>query len=230
MYALSTNQVDPVQAEQYNPLLEQPYDISLQDQLNANQSDFNAIQRQTGYNPAASAGLAGQKYAANSKVLADQFRLNQENKAGVYNRNRGTLNQAQLQNLGILDQQMVRQETAKSRTKEVAQTALNSISDKIMKNKLDNRTLSVYENMYNYRFDKNGRAINMNPAFQPTIPNVLPVYDNSGKVVGYQQNPTAIPSTATPPIVTTGSTTTQRNGGKTPSSKNRDLVRAIKGL
>lgn len=230
MYALATNQVDPVQAQQYNPLLEQPYDISLQDQLNANQSDFNAIQRQTGYNPAASATLAGQKYAANSKVLADQFRLNQENKAGVYNRNRGTLNQAQLQNLGILDQQMVRQETAKSKTKDVAQTALNSISDKIMKNKLDNRTLSVYENMYNYRFDKNGRAINMNPAFQPTIPNVLPVYDNSGKVVGYQQNPTAIPPLATPPIVTTGSTTTQRNGGKTPSSRNRDLVRAIKGL
>jgi hypothetical protein len=230
MYALATNQVDPVQAQQYNPLLEQPYDISLQDQLNANQSDFNAIQRQTGYNPAAAASLAGQKYAANSKVLADQFRLNQENKAGVYNRNRGTLNQAQLQNLGILDQQMVRQETAKSKTKDVAQTALNSISDKIMKNKLDNRTLSVYENMYNYRFDKNGRAINMNPAFQPTIPNVLSVYDNSGKVVGYQQNPTAIPPLATPPIVTTGSTTTQRNGGKTPSSRNRDLVRAIKGL
>jgi hypothetical protein len=230
MFALANNQVDPVQAQQHNPMLEQPYDISLQDQLNANQSDFNAIQRQTGYNPAASAALAGQKYAANSKVLADQFRLNQENKAGVYNRNRGTLNQAQLQNLGILDQQMVRQETAKSKTKDVAQTALNSISDKIMKNKLDNRTLSVYENMYNYRFDKNGRAINMNPAFQPTIPNVLPVYDNSGKVVGYQQNPTAIPPLATPPIVTTGSTTTQRNGGKTPSSRNRDLVRAIKGL
>jgi hypothetical protein len=171
-------------------------------------------------------------------VLADQFRLNQENKAGVYNRNRGTLNQAQLQNLGILDQQMVRQETAKSRTKEVAQAALNSISDKIMKNRLDNRTLSVYENMYNYRFDKNGRAINMNPAFQPNIPNVLPVYDKSGNVVGYQQNQTtttgvttiALPPLATPPIVTTGSTTTQRNGGKTPSSRNRDLVRAIKGL
>ena len=235
MYALATNQLDPVQAQQYHPMLEQPYDISLQDQLNANQSDFNAMQRQTGYNPAASAALAGQKYAANSKVLADQFRLNQEEKAGVYNRNRGTLNQAQLQNLGILDQQMVRQETAKSKTKEVAQTALNSISDKIMKNKLDNRTLSVYENMYNYRFDKNGRAINMNPAFQPTIPNVLPVYDSSGRVVGYQQNPTTtgattIPPLATPPIVTTAATTTQRNGGKTPSSRNRDLVRAIKGL
>jgi hypothetical protein len=162
-------------------------------------------------------------------VLADQFRLNQENKAGVYNRNRGTLNQAQLQNLGILDQQMVRQETAKSKTKEVAQTALNSISDKIMKNKLDNRTLSVYENMYNYRFDKNGRAINMNPAFQPNIPNVLPVYDKSGNVVGYQQN-TTTGITTLPPLLTTSATTTQRNGGKTPSSRNRDLVKAIKGL
>lgn len=183
MYALATNQLDPVQAQLYRPLLDQPYDISLQDQLNANQADFNAIQRQTGYNPAAAATLAGQKYAANSKVLADQFRANQAMKADVYNRNRGTLNDAQLKNLAALDQQMVRQETAKSRTKEVGQAALNSISDKILKQKLANRTLSTYENMYNYRYDKSGRAVNMNPAFQPNIPNVLPVYDDEGNVV-----------------------------------------------
>jgi len=227
MYALATNQLDPVQAQLYRPLLDQPYDISLQDQLNANQADFNAIQRQVGYNPAAAATLAGQKYAANSKVLADQFRMNQGMKADVYNRNRATLNDAQLKNLGILDQQMVRQETAKSRTKEVGQAALNSISDKILKQKLANRTLSIYENMYNYRFDKSGRAINMNPAFQPNIPNVLPVYDDQGNVVAYQKgngtNQTTIPL---PPLpLPTGG----KNGTKV-SSRNRDIMRAMKNL
>ena len=240
MYALSQNQQDPVQAQQFNPLLEQPYDISLQDQLNANQADFNSTQRMMGYNPAAAATLDAQKYAANSSVLGEQFRLNQAEKAGVYNRNRGTLNQAQLQNLGILDQQMVRQATAKSRTKEVGQAALNSISDKIAKHKLDNRTLSIYENMYNYRFDKSGRAINMNPAFQPTLPNVLPIYDDNGNVTGYKAAPGGTPATSSaaastippPPLptATTTNTTTQRNGGRTQAVRNRDILRMMKGL
>ena len=229
MYALATNQLDPVQAQLYRPLLDQPYDISLQDQLNANQADFNAIQRQTGYNPAAAATLAGQKYAANSKVLADQFRMNQGMKAEVYNKNRGTLNDAQLKNLGILDQQMVRQETAKSRTKEVGQAALNSISDKILKQKLANRTLSIYENMYNYRFDKSGRAVNMNPAFQPNIPNVLPVYDDQGNVVAYQKGTTTTNQTTAIPLPPLALPTGGKNGTKVPS-RNRDILRAMKNL
>jgi hypothetical protein len=228
MYALATNQLDPVQAQLYRPLLDQPYDISLQDQLNANQADFNAIQRQTGYNPAAAATLAGQKYAANSKVLADQFRANQAMKADVFNRNRGTLNDAQLKNLAALDQQMVRQETAKSRTKEVGQAALNSISDKILKQKLANRTLSIYENMYNYRYDKSGRAVNMNPAFQANIPNVLPVYDDQGNVVAYQKGTTTDKSTL-PPLPALPLPTGGKNGTKV-SSRNRDIMRAMKNL
>src|SRR6185436_7129345 len=76
MYALASNQLESVQAQRYNPVLDQVYDISLQDQLNANQADFNSIQRLTGNNPAAQSILAGQKYAANSGVLGEQFRLN----------------------------------------------------------------------------------------------------------------------------------------------------------
>jgi hypothetical protein len=162
MAALAMNQLEPVQAQLYRPELGIPYDISLQDQLNANQADFNALQRQSGYAPEAAASLAAQKYAANSKILGEQFRMNQGMKAGVYGKNRDILNDAKMKNLGILDQQFVRQETAKSRTRDVAQAALNSMADKIAKNKLENRTLGVYENMYNYRFDKNGRARNWN--------------------------------------------------------------------
>ena len=163
MAALATNQVAPVQVQLYNPDLGTPIDISLQDQMNANQADFNAIQRQVGYNPAALSVLASQKYKANSSVLGEQFRLNQAEKQRVYEGNRSTLNQAQLQNLGLLDQQMTRQETAKSKTKEQALEAMKSISDKIAKNKLENKTLGIYENLYNYRYDKSGRAVNMNP-------------------------------------------------------------------
>ncbi len=170
MFALSSNQLDPVNAQKYSPLLDQPYDISLQDQLNANQSDFNAIQKQTNYNPAAQSILAGQKYAANSGVLGEQFRLNQANKAGVYSKNRDILNDAQLKNLALLDQQYVRQSQAKSNTKAIAQSALSSIASKIAQNKLENRTLGIYENLYGYRYDNQGRAYNLNSPAQFNIP------------------------------------------------------------
>jgi hypothetical protein len=163
MFALSANQVEPVFAQSYKPMLSTPFDISLQDQLNANQADYNATQRLVGYNPAALSQLNAQKYAANSAVLGQQTRLNQAEKARVYEANRNILNDAQLKNLAIYDQQMVRQSQALSNTKAQTQAALNSISDKYSKNQLENRTLGVYENLYNYRYDNRGRAINVNP-------------------------------------------------------------------
>jgi hypothetical protein len=160
--SLAMNPLKAVQAQTFQPLLETPYSVSFQDQLNANQADFNALQRQMGYNPAAASALAAQKYAANSAILGQQFRANQEMQMGAYNRNRGILNDATLKNLAILDQQYVRGEQAATATKGQAQAALSSIADKIAKHKLENRTLGVYENMYNYRFGPKGRAINVN--------------------------------------------------------------------
>lgn len=166
MFAMATNQVAPVQAQTYQPDLGVPYDISFQDQLNANQADYRAAQRMMGYNPAAQANLNAQKYQANQSVLADQFRANQAMKDKVYGENRNMLNQAKLTNLGIFDKQYERQTEALANTKATTQAALNSIADKYAKNKLENRTLQTYENMYNYRFGPNFRAQNMNPLAQ----------------------------------------------------------------
>ena len=166
MYALSSNQLEPVPTQGYQPELGVPYDISFQDQLNANQADYRAMQRMTGYNPAAQANINAQKYQANQGILGNQFRANQEMKGKVYGENRNILNQAKLTNLGIYDKQYERQAEALSNTKATTLAALNSISDKYAKNKLENRTLGVYENLYNYRYDDKGRAINMNPLAQ----------------------------------------------------------------
>jgi hypothetical protein len=156
MYALSNNQVEPVQANFYRPQLDVPYDISLQDQLNENQADFNSMQRAVGNNPEALAALAAQKYMGNSRVLGEQFRLNQAKKDQVYSGNRATLNDAQLKNLSIADQQYARQAQAKSNTKLATQEALNSIASKIGQNRLENRTLQTYSNMFpQYSYNKN---------------------------------------------------------------------------
>jgi len=228
MAAISMNQLDPVQAQMYHPELSIPYDISLQDQMNANQADFNAIQRQTGYNPAAQASIAAQKYKANSSILGEQFRLNQAEKARVYEGNRAVLNDAQLKNLGILDTQMVRQETAKSKTKEQALEIMKSMADKIAKNKLENRQLGIYENLYKYRFDANGRAVNMNPLSQFDIAvgsekgskggglasGLEFTYDANGNIIGTRK-----------------SKEEAKNGTKLKKeSRNGNIVKAIKNL
>lgn len=202
MYAMSTNQLEPVQAQLFQPELNVPYDISLQDILNENQADFRSQQRMVGYNPAVQGMLNAQKYAANQKVLGEQFRMNQAQKQGVYDQNRATLNDAKLKNLGILDTQYTRQAAAKSNTKATTQAALNSIASKYAQNKLENRTLQAYENLYNYRFDPKMRAINMNPLvdFDAMIQNA------KGNV---------------------GSSSTKE---KTKESRNGSIVKAIKSL
>jgi len=200
MYALSNNQLEPVQAQGYHPQLTTPYDISLQDQLNEVTSQQRATQKMLRYNPASQANLAAQAYNAKNKVLGEQFRLNQAKKDQVYSQNTNTMNDAQLKNLQTYDQQYQRQAQAKANTKDVTQAALNSISAKYAQNQLENRTLQTYENMYNYRFGNDYRAQNFNGFFQPNIdsnkpslatpdynPNdLLPVYNNKGKVTSYK--------------------------------------------
>jgi hypothetical protein len=166
MLALAQNQLEPVQAQTFQPQLSTPYDISLQDIINKNQADYRAAQRMIGYNPAALAALNAQKYQANQQVLGEQFRLNQSMRDKVFAENRNLLNQAGAQNLGILGEQYVRQQQALSNTKATAQAALNSISAKYLQNQAENRALQTYENLYNYRFDPRFRAMNMNTLAQ----------------------------------------------------------------
>ena len=238
MYAMSSNQLEPVPTQGYQPELGVPYDISLQDQLNANQADYRAAQRMMGYNPAAQANLNAQKYQANQGILGNQFRANQAMRDKVYSENRNILNQANLANLNIYDKQYERQAQALSNTKATTQAALNSIADKYAKNKLENRTLGVYENLYKYRYDKSGRAINMNPLFQPNISTVgsvagtqkqVPVKDADGNILYYQleeeNNNKRKPSIAGPGIVAkSGKSIVKKN------NKNSSIVKAIKNL
>lgn len=166
MYALSNNQLEPVQAQTFQPQLQTPYDISLQDQLNEVTAQTRQAERLAQNNPEALAAIYGQATMAKNQILGEQMRINQGQRAQTYAGNIDALNQAKLQNLQIYDTQQQRQEAAKSATKATTQEALNSIASKYAQNKLENRQLGVMENMYNYRFDKSGRAINMNPLAQ----------------------------------------------------------------
>ncbi len=233
MYALSSNQLEPVRAQGYRPQLLTPYDISLQDQLNEVTAQTRGLERMAQRNPALATAMpaaAAQANRAKSQILGEQMRINQAQRMGVYNQNINTLNQAQLQNLGIFDQQFVRQEQAKSNTKAVTQAALNSISDKIARNKLENRTLGIMENMYNYRFDRRGRAINMNPLVQFDVtaggstgrtgtgginPDYEFTYDANGQIIGTKKR---------------AKDDTGKNGKKVEKSRNGNIVKAIKNL
>ena len=239
MYALGTNQLEPVQAQTYQPQLRNPYDISLQDILNENQADYRSQQRMIGNNPAAQAMLNAQKYAANQKVLGEQFRLNQANKDQVYSQNINTLNDAKLKNLAIYDQQYDRQASAKANTKATTQAALNSISSKYLQNDAANKKLQIYENLYGYRFDDQGRAINQNGPVEYNSPQItdgqdIPIYDNDGNIVGYKRagNQQTINSVRTLPInpEKTTNTKAKAKNGKNGINLNSSIVKAMKNL
>jgi hypothetical protein len=163
MFAMATNQVEPVPAQSYQPELIVPYDISLQAQRNAVIAGQRALERQAGYNPAAQANIAPAAYNAINEINEKEFIANQGLKNQVYTGNVNTMNEAKKINLAIFADQWAKQSQALSNTKATTQAALNSIADKYAKNKLENRKLSIYENMYNYRFGKSGRAQNYNP-------------------------------------------------------------------
>jgi hypothetical protein len=179
-FAMATNQLEPVQAQTFQPMLDTPMDISLNDQLNAIDSQSRAAIRAAGQNPSAQAMIMAQTLEAKNKVLGEQTRINATNKMQTYDKNRAMLNEAQLRNLQILDQQYFRQAQARSNTKAQTLEALKSIAAKTAQNKLENQTLNVYENMYNYRFSPSGRAFNVNAPAQFNVPENIGVNDLTG--------------------------------------------------
>lgn len=153
IYSAATNKVEPVPTQRYEPQLFNPYQVSFQDRLNRNQNTFAAMQRSLGAsNPSALGTLAAQKYEADNAVKADEFRTNQAIANDITNKNISLINDAQLKNLQIADTQMVRQSTARSKTRQVNQMIVNSLSSKYAQNQLENRRLATYENLYDYRF------------------------------------------------------------------------------
>jgi hypothetical protein len=159
MLATAMNQQEPVAAQLYNPMLTQATSISLQDQLNEVTAQTRAAERLAQGDPSALAMIASQGQQAKSKILGEQFRMNQAEKQRVSDQNINTLNDAQLKNLALLDQQYVRQETGKSKTKEQSIAIAKSIAEKYAQNKAENRKVKVMENMYPaFSFTQDGTA------------------------------------------------------------------------
>jgi len=216
LFAMS-DQVEPVQAQLYRPQLKSIYDISLQDQLNEVTAQARAAERMAGSNPAAAANIMSMANRERSKILGEQTRKNQALQAQIIGENINTLNDAQLKNLAIRDTQYGRQEQTKSMTKAIKLAALESMSKKYLENQLANRTLQTYENLYNYRYDPAFRAINMNPLFQATIPEVGSTASTSAglpDVPGYEWD----------------TTPTLKKKKKEESARNGSIVKALKRI
>jgi hypothetical protein len=155
---------EPVYAQTLQPNLAVPFDIiDPQAQLNDVRAQANAAIRAASGDPSALTTIMAQLYDAENKIRGGAAQTNLANKLGIYNQNLQTLNDTQLANLNIRDKQYVRQSQAKSNTKAQKLLAAQSISNKFAENRKANRTLGVYENLYNYRFDEQGRAQNRNP-------------------------------------------------------------------
>lgn len=154
IYALATNQVEPVFMQKFRPRLKMPFQYSFQDQLNANTASYRSMLPYVRNNPSMQAALAAQKYSADSGVLSNEFRVNQQEAAGVYNENLDRINQANMVNIQMADTQAVRQAQARANTRKRAFDALQSISQKRLLHQAAMNELAVLENLYAYRYGK----------------------------------------------------------------------------
>jgi hypothetical protein len=171
LYSAATNKQEGVFSQNFTPELYNPYSVSFQDRRNAANSQFRASTQYLGDNPAAQASLAGQTYENINNANAEEFRTNQGIFNDIENKNIGLVNEAKSRNLNIADNAYVRQQQAKSNTKAQNATILQSISSKIHQNQLEQSTIQLYENLYNYRFGKNNKAqnYNSNPEFVANV-------------------------------------------------------------
>ena len=145
----------PVQLQQYRPYLQDPYQVSFQERRNQNQASFNEIakQLQGSGSVTALAALAGQKYEADNAVNAEEFRANQSIFNQTLSKNYDILNEADRFNLGLKDQQFVRQSQALSNTEAQRAQALASISNKINAKDYENMNLRMIESRSGYRYN-----------------------------------------------------------------------------
>lgn len=118
-----------------------------------------AAERMAYGNPAAAAMIASQASDAINKINAEEFRANQTETMRAAETNRAQMNDAQLKNLGILDQQYQRQSIARSNTKQQALEVAKSLAQKQAENRKVNNRQAILENMYpTMSFTKSGVA------------------------------------------------------------------------
>jgi hypothetical protein len=158
LLAIGSNAPQPVPSFMpERPDMMQAYNISVQDQLANNERSFRAMQQIAGNNPQALSTLAAQKYAADQDAVFKNQMVNQQMQADVTNQNRQLQAGYNAQRAQAAEQQFLRQAGARAKTKEIDQAAIQSIITKIATDKASDREYKIIENLYGFRFDKNGK-------------------------------------------------------------------------
>lgn len=152
-----------VEGQEYQPKLKEAYQVSNQDAINQNVATLNRLAQNLD-NPEAMSTLAGQLYEANQRSYADEFRQNQAVGTDIYNQNVDTLNQSLQTNMGLRDQQYVRQEQAKENASQNRKGAITSLSNKYATSRLANRTYNLDKSLHGYGYsDKTGNMEYIGP-------------------------------------------------------------------
>lgn len=176
-----------------------PYRVSLQDQLNANKDTFNSFNKLGNTNPAAYAQLAAQKYSADSNVLANQFRINQEIASDTTNKNIALHNSILDKNLSLRMDQSQKKAAALANTRNARNAALTSIGNKIQQSK---------QAKMNYKAIEANRPFAMNSQGDMVMTNNQPYLFNRPIVAGrdpiaaanYKASKSTIPISNTVPV------------------------------
>lgn len=200
--ATALDQVEPVPSMQVNPILENDYNLSFQNEKNAIVSAYKPALGSQANNPAAQAAISGQMAEQLANVDAKEQQFNDQNRGQIRGRNLQELRGVRDTNLQLTNDQMTKQLAGSEMHKENLFRAAQSVGTKEAQRQASNTQLKMYEQGYGWVMGPDGQYQMIKPGYEfstPTASLINPdaedkkkkskvyTYDTNGKRTGYTQ-------------------------------------------
>ena len=181
--------------KKFSPILNRPAELNIQDNLNKNQADFNAINKELvndSTKQSTVAQLAANKYAANNAIYNQKWNFDNQQRVQTDNQNNATLNTAENINFQRAKTQFDERDLAKEHEYARKMGIFGSISNKVAKYNRDEATKQFWHGILskNYTTDANGNLVFDDSTGTDILSGVIPLNKSSKNVVKQTQTVT----------------------------------------
>lgn len=181
--------------KKFSPILNKPAELNIQDNLNKNQADFNAINKDLvndSTKQSTVAQLAANKYAANNAIYNQKWNFDNQQRVQTDNQNNATLNTAENINFQRAKTQFDERDLAKEHEYARKMDIFGSISDKVAKYNRDEATKQFWHGILskNYTTDANGNLVFDDSTGTNVLGDIVPLNKSSKNVVKQTQTVT----------------------------------------
>jgi len=181
--------------KKFSPILNRPAELNIQDNLNKNQADFNAINKELvndSTKQSTVAQLAANKYAANNAIYNQKWNFDNQKRIQTDNQNNATLNTAENINFQRAKTQFDERDLAKEHEYARKMDIFGSISNKVAKYNRDEATKQFWHGILskNYTTDASGNLIFDDNTGTNILGDIIPLNRSSKNVVKQTQTVT----------------------------------------